>query len=138
MGAASRCRESTAEALRLITSLLDTKALRYYISICDSLGISALVEIHDESEVESALSAGARLIGVNNCNLRDFSVDINNCIRLRASVPNTVLFVAESGIKDSTDIQMLRENGVDAVLIGETLMRAPDKTEKLLEQRGNL
>ena len=101
-----------ASCVLLITSLLDTQTLRYYIGICDSLGMSALVETHDESEVESALSAGARLLGVNNRNLRDFSVDINNCIRLRSMVPDNVIFVAESGIKDSNDIQMLRENGV--------------------------
>ena len=127
-----------ASCVLLITSLLDTQTLRYYIGICDSLGMSALVETHDESEVESALSAGARLLGVNNRNLRDFSVDINNCIRLRSMVPDNVIFVAESGIKDSNDIQMLRENGVDAVLIGETLMRAPDKTEMLRELRGEI
>ncbi len=124
-----------ASAVLLICSLLDTETLRQYIDVCDSLGLSALVEAHDEQEIQSAVSAGARVIGVNNRNLKDFTVDINNCIRLRKYVPDHITFVAESGIKTAEDISKLRQAGVNAVLIGETLMRAQDKKAKLNELR---
>ena len=126
-----------ASAVLLICSLLDTDTIREYIGICDNLGLSALVETHDEDEIKSALRAGARLIGVNNRNLKNFKVDINNCIRLRSLVPNDITFVAESGIKTAEDIENLRQSGVNAVLIGETLMRAKDKKAMLDELRGN-
>ncbi len=126
-----------ASAVLLICSLLDTDTIREYIGICDNLGLSALVETHDEDEIKSALRAGARLIGVNNRNLKNFKVDINNCIRLRSLVPNDITFVAESGIKTAEDIENLRQAGVNAVLIGETLMRAKDKKAMLDELRGN-
>lgn len=126
-----------ASAVLLICSLLDTNTIREYIDICDNLGLSALVETHDEDEIKSALRAGARLIGVNNRNLKNFKVDINNCIRLRSLVPNDITFVAESGIKSAEDIENLRQSGVNAVLIGETLMRAKDKKAMLDELRGN-
>lgn len=129
--------EMGASAVLLICALLDSQTIRNYIAICDSLGLSALVETHDEQEVQSALSAGARLIGVNNRNLKDFTVDINNCIRLRGLVPDDITFVAESGIKTAEDIQNLRVAGVNAVLIGETLMRAEDKAAMLAQLRGN-
>ena len=106
--------------------------------ICDSLGISALVEVHDENEVKMAIDAGARIIGVNNRNLRDFSIDSDNCRRLRKLVPKDILFVAESGVKTPQDIQSLSETSVDAVLIGETLMRAEDKKAKLDELKALL
>ncbi len=125
-----------ASAVLLICSLLDTYTIRKYIDICDSLGLSALVEAHDEIEVKSALEAGARLIGVNNRNLKNFTVDINNCIRLRSLVPDDITFVAESGIKSAEDIENLRRAGVNAVLIGETLMRAKNKRLMLDELRG--
>lgn len=120
-----------ADAVLLICALLPEDILREYIQICDSLGLSALVEAHDEKEIESALSAGARIIGVNNRNLKDFSVDVRNSNRLRALVPEDVLFVAESGIKTAGDIHILRQAKVDAVLIGETLMKSPDKKAML-------
>lgn len=120
-----------ADAVLLICSLLPEDILREYIQICDSLGLSALVEAHDEKEIESALSAGARIIGVNNRNLKDFSVDVRNSNRLRALVPEDVLFVAESGIKTAGDIHILRQAKVDAVLIGEALMKSPDKKAML-------
>lgn len=118
-----------ASAVLLICALLDTKALREGIELCDKLGLSALVEAHDEEEIHSALTAGARIIGVNNRNLKTFEVDFNNSIRLRSLVPSDVLFVAESGIKTDDDIRRLAEAGVNAVLIGESLMRSPDKKE---------
>ncbi|MDP4120159.1 MAG: indole-3-glycerol phosphate synthase TrpC [Bacillota bacterium] len=125
-----------ADAVLLICSLLDTKTIREFISICDELGLSALVEAHDEAEIDSALKAGARIIGVNNRNLRNFDVDINNSILLRKCVPQNVLFVAESGIQTAEDVETLRKANVNAVLIGETLMCCSDKEKKLKELRG--
>lgn len=120
-----------ANAVLLITSLMDTKALYNYLGLCDDLGLSALVETHDDNEIAQALSAGAQIIGVNNRNLKDFSVDINNSRRLRELVGTKAIFVAESGIKGPEDIAQLKLEGVDAVLIGETLMRATDKSKLL-------
>ncbi len=113
-----------ADAILLICAILDTSTLREYISIADQLGLSCLVEAHNEVEVESALNAGARVIGVNNRNLKTFEVDINTSSRLKKLVPDDRLFVSESGIKTPEDIAMLRANGVNAVLIGETLMKS--------------
>lgn len=127
-----------ASAVLLICSILSEKQIREYISACDELGLSALVEAHDESEVQTALNAGARIIGVNNRNLKDFSVDTANSSRLRELIPRDVLFVSESGVSSSEDVAKLREIGADAVLIGETLMRAQDKKAKLNELRGVL
>lgn len=110
--------------------------MRDYIKICDRLGLSALVEAHDEEEIQAAIRAGARIIGVNNRNLHDFTVDIHNGERLRKLVPETVLFVAESGIRSAADIRVLRSARVNGVLIGETLMRSPDKRAMLCELRG--
>lgn len=115
----------------LICALLDTETLKEYIGICDKLGLSALVETHDESEMQSALRAGARIIGVNNRNLKDFTVDIHNSTRLRALAPADVIFIAESGIKTAEDIRVLREAKVNGVLIGETLMRSSNKKQML-------
>lgn len=123
-------------AVLLICSLLCTEKLKEYIDICNGLGISALVEAHDEAEIDSALQAGARIIGVNNRNLKDFTVDIENSCNLRNLVPEHVLFVAESGIKTADDICNLRKAKVNAVLIGETLMRSSDKKAALDSLRG--
>lgn len=125
-----------AGAVLLICSLLSTEDLKRYIEICDSLGLSALVEAHDETEITSAIDSGARIIGVNNRNLKNFTVDINNSGRLRSLVPDNVLFVAESGIKGREDVAALEKAHVDAVLIGETLMRAGDKKAMLDELKG--
>lgn len=125
-----------ASAVLLICSILSEDKIKEYISICDKLGLSALVEAHDESEVQMALNAGARIIGVNNRNLKDFSVDTDNSRRLRELIPRDVLFVSESGLSSAKDVAKLREIGADAVLIGESLMRAPDKKNKLDELRG--
>lgn len=127
-----------ASAVLLICSILDAGQLREYLRICDGLGLSALVEAHDEREAEMALYAGARIIGVNNRNLKDFSVDTGNSGRLRRLIPSDVLFVSESGVKKAEDVAKLREMGADAVLIGETLMRASDKKAKLDELRGSI
>ena len=125
-----------AAAVLLICSILDEDTVRRYIKICDELGMSALVETHNEDEVRSALNAGARVIGVNNRNLKDFSVDTDNSKRLRQMIPSSVLFVSESGVKSADDVALLKDIGADAVLIGETLMRASDKKRKLDELRG--
>lgn len=125
-----------ADAVLLICALLDTKALTEYIRIADRLGLTALVEAHDAAEVASALEAGARVIGVNNRNLKTFEVDIENSARLRQLVPEHITFVSESGIKTPGDIDALRKNGTDAVLIGETLMRSSRKAEELARLRG--
>ena len=125
-----------ASAVLLICSILSKEKIKEYIKICDSLGMSALVEAHDEIEVETAIKAGARIIGVNNRNLKDFSVDTDNSKRLRSLIPSNVVFVSESGVQNADDIAKLREIGADAVLIGETLMRAENKNAKLSELSG--
>ena len=118
-----------ASAVLLIAALLDEGEMREYREIADSVGLSALCEAHDEAEVEKASAAGARIIGVNNRNLKDFTVDIRNSVRLREMIPENVLYVSESGIKTPQDVSVLYHNGTDAVLIGETLMRSPDKKQ---------
>ena len=125
-----------ASAVLLICSILSEKEICEYIKISDELGISALVEAHNEEEVKAALSSGARIIGINNRNLKDFTVDTENSRRLRKLIPKNIIFVSESGVKTAEDIALLREIGADAVLIGETLMRAENKKEKLTELRG--
>lgn len=125
-----------ASAVLLICSILTEEQIKEYIGICDELGLSALVEAHDATEVQMALKAGARIIGVNNRNLKDFSVDTDNSRRLRELIPRDILFVSESGVSSAEDVAKLREIGADAVLIGETLMRAFDKKAKLASLRG--
>ena len=125
-----------AAAVLLICALLDTETIGKYIEICDTLGISALVEAHNEAEIKSAISAGTRIIGVNNRNLHDFSVDVNNSAVYRNLIPPEITFVSESGIKSRDDIEILINNKTDAVLIGETLMRAPDRAKMLKELKG--
>ncbi len=125
-----------ADCVLLICSLLDTDTLKKYIQVCDKLRLSALVEAHDETEIDSAIHAGARIIGVNNRDLKTFQVDVHNSERLRKLVPNDILFVAESGIQTAADIDVLRNANVNGVLIGETLMRADDKAKELAKLRG--
>ena len=125
-----------AAAVLLICSILSLEQLKAFIGLCDRLGLSALVEAHDEAEVQKAITAGARILGVNNRNLKDFSVDTGNSRRLRALIPRDILFVSESGVRNAGDIVVLREMGADAVLIGEALMRAPDRKAALTQLRG--
>lgn len=125
-----------ASAVLLICSVLTENQMKDFIRICDELGLSALIEVHDEQEVQTALNTGARIIGVNNRNLKDFSVDTDNSRRLRELIPPNVLFVSESGVRTAEDVETLRKIGADAVLIGETLMRASDKRAKLAKLRG--
>ena len=126
-----------ANAVLLICALLEESFLTECIGICQELGLTALVEAHDENEIAMAVRAGAGVIGVNNRNLKDFTVDIHNSTRLRACAPEGTLFVAESGIRTREDVAAFEEQKVNAVLIGETLMCAPDKVQKLAELRGN-
>lgn len=125
-----------ANAILLICALLDEAFVKECMEICDELGLTALVETHDEEEIKMAINAGARVIGVNNRNLKDFSVDIHNSTRLRTYAPEGTLFVAESGISSREDVKAFEEEKVDAVLVGETLMRAENKKEKLNELKG--
>ena len=125
-----------ASAVLLICSILSDRELKEYGRIARSLGLSALVEAHDEREVERALAVKHGIIGVNNRDLKTFTVDCNNSVRLRKLVPADRLFVSESGIRTPEDIEILRSNGTDAVLIGETLMRSPDKAAELRWLRG--
>ncbi len=120
-----------ADAVLFICSLMDLPTLKKYLSIADKLGLTALVETHDEAEIRMAVSAGARVIGVNNRNLKDFSVDFENAKRLRSLIPEECIYVAESGVKDAKDIAVLSDIGADAVLMGEVLMRAEDKEKTL-------
>ena len=127
-----------ASAVLLICAVLGGEKLRDCIHVCDTLGLSALVEAHDEAETESAVNAGARIIGVNNRNLRDFSVDMTNSSRLRKLIPPGVIFVSESGIKSAQDVKAARDSGADAVLVGETLMRSSDKRAMMTQLRSML
>lgn len=124
-----------ASAVLLICSLLKADKLKRYLSLCGELGLAALVEAHDDGEVSMAAEAGAGIIGINNRNLKTFEVDFSNALRLRRLVPPETIFVAESGIRTAEDIRRLAEARVDAVLVGETLMRAENKAAKLEELR---
>lgn len=120
-----------ASAVLLICAILDNSQLKAFGELAQELGLDALVEAHDQWEVDRALNLGAQIVGVNNRNLHDFTVDVGNSIRLRNMAPADTVFVSESGIKTAEDIRILYENKVDAVLIGETLMRSPDKKAAL-------
>ena len=122
-----------ASAILLIVSILDEVQLKSYLDLAHDLGLSAIVETHDANEIEAAVNAGAGIIGVNNRNLADFTVDIENSINLRKLVSEDIIFISESGIKTAEDVRRLKENNVDAVLIGETLMRSDDKESMVLE-----
>lgn len=125
-----------ASAVLLIVSVLDDTQLSEYLQITHELGMDALVEAHDEEEIDRAVQAGARIIGVNNRNLRDFTVDITNSTRLRSRVPENILFVAESGIRTRKDIEVLEQGKINGVLIGESLMRAENRKQMLEELKG--
>ena len=125
-----------AQAILLIVSLLDTQILKQYLDIANSLGLSCLVEAHDEAEIKQAIDAGAKIIGVNNRNLRNFQVNVENTLNLRRAIPKEILMVAESGIQSRSDIALLEKAQIDAVLIGETLMKASDRQAKMAELRG--
>ncbi|MDG4474598.1 indole-3-glycerol phosphate synthase TrpC [Thiovibrio frasassiensis] len=120
-----------ADAILLIAAILETSQIEEYLALASELGMDALVEVHDEAEVEKAVAAGSRLIGVNNRDLRDFSMDLNTTFRLQKMIPAGIPLVSESGIRDHHDMERLAEHGVRAALVGETLMRAADPAEAL-------
>ena len=122
-----------ASAILLIVSILDTVQLKKYLDLAHDLGLSAIVETHDASEISTTMIVGAEIVGVNNRNLNDFTVDIENSINLRRCVSGDVVFISESGIKTKEDVTRLKENNVDAVLIGETLMKSDDKKSMISE-----
>ena len=124
-----------ANAILLITGILDDVQMKDFYQLTTELGLDALFEAHTEEQMDRALNCGAKIVGVNNRDLKNFTIDIRNSERLRRLVPNSVLFVAESGIRTAEDIDFLRKSHVNGVLIGETLMRAPDKTQMLNELR---
>jgi indole-3-glycerol phosphate synthase len=124
-----------ADAVLLICALLDAATVERFLMLCEELNLDALVEAHDEREIAAALSAGACIIGVNNRNLKDFSVDLGNSDRLRSLIPHDRIFVAESGVSKPSDVEHLAAIGVDAVLMGEMMMRTPDRTEMLRSLR---
>lgn len=125
-----------ADAILLICALLTKMQLMHYLELAHALGLSALVEAHEASEIAMAVAAGAKIIGINNRNLKDFTVKLNHSIELRKLVPENIIFVSESGIQTADDIKRLSDHHTDAVLIGETLMRAADKRAKLQELKG--
>lgn len=129
----AKCME--ADAVLLICSILDDARLKDYLSLCKEIGLDALVEAHNEKEIESAVKADARIIGVNNRNLKDFSVDFSNALKLRSMIPKDTVYVVESGVKNADDAKRIKEAGTDAVLIGEAFMRAYDKAALLREMR---
>ena len=129
----AKCME--ADAVLLICSILDDARLKDYLSLCKEIGLDALVEAHNEKEIEIAVKADARIIGVNNRNLKDFSVDFSNALKLRSMIPKDTVYVAESGVKNADDAKRIKEAGTDAVLIGEAFMRAYDKAALLREMR---
>lgn len=125
-----------ADAILLICAILSPYQLKEYADLAKSLGLSALIETHNEKEIEIAIQAGAKIVGVNNRNLKDFTVDIENSLRLRQFVPKEVLFLSESGIKTPEDTEKLQKNGTNAVLIGETFMKSENKKEMLEKLKG--
>lgn len=125
-----------ADAILLIAAVLDKYKLKDYFEIANSLGLSSLFEIHNEEELEKILNLNPRIIGVNNRDLKTFEVDINNSVRLRKLIPDNIIFVSESGIKNRNDIKILEENKTNAVLIGETLMIKKDKEKEIKKLRG--
>jgi indole-3-glycerol phosphate synthase len=125
-----------AHAVLLICSILDQEKLERFLDLAGRLGLSCLTEAHDAAELKRALSAGARIVGINNRDLRTFQVDLQNSLRLRQLTPPEVLFTAESGVSSREDVELLEAGGVDAVLIGETLMRSPDRQKALRALRG--
>ena len=129
----AKCME--ADAVLLICAILDDARLKDYLRLCKEIGLDALVEAHNEKEIESAVKADARIIGVNNRNLKDFSVDFTNALKLRSMIPKDTVYVAESGVKNADDAKRIKETGADAVLIGEAFMRAYDKAALLREMR---
>jgi indole-3-glycerol phosphate synthase len=125
-----------ADAILLIAAILEQVQIKDYLQMCAELSMDVLVEVHDERELEKSLAAGSSLIGINNRDLRDFTVDLDTTLRLRKKIPTSIPVVSESGIKDHEDLKMLQDNGITAALIGETLMRSGDRAAALRQIRG--
>jgi len=125
-----------ADAILLIAAILDQNQIRDFLQMSNELDLDVLVEVHDEKELEKSLVAGSRLIGINNRDLRDFTVDLKTTIRLRKGIPDSIPVVSESGIKTHEDMKMLDDNGITAALIGETLMRSDDRETAIRKLRG--
>ena len=125
-----------ADAILLIAAILDQEQIKDFLQMSAELGMDVLVEVHDEKELEKSLAAGSRLIGINNRDLRDFSVDLDTTLRLRKEMPASIPVVSESGIKDHEDMKMLQDHGITAALIGETLMRSGNRAAALRQLRG--
>ena len=125
-----------ADAILLIAAILDQAQIKDYLQMSRELGMDVLVEVHDEKELEKSLAAGSMMIGINNRDLRDFTVDLQTTVRLRREIPATIPVVSESGIKDFTDMQMLQDNGITAALIGESLMREKNRAAAIQRIRG--
>lgn len=132
----SEARRYGADAVLLIAAILDRIQMTDYLQMAGELGMDCLVEVHDEKEAEISVEAGSKLIGVNNRNLRDFTVDINTTVRIRNMIPGAIPVVGESGIRNKEDVMLMADNGVAAVLVGESLMRAPDRAQALKELLG--
>ena len=131
-----QARDFGADAILLIAAILDQKQIRDYLQMSQELHMDVLVEIHNELDLDKSLAAGSKLIGINNRDLRDFSVDLTTTLRLRKEIPDSIPVVSESGIRNYDDMKMLQEHGVAAALIGETLMRAADREAALRQLRG--
>lgn len=125
-----------ADAILLIAAILEQEQIKDYLQMSTELGMDVLVEVHDAGELEKSLAAGSTMIGINNRDLRDFTVDLNTTIQLRRQIPDTIPVVSESGIKDQADLKMLQEHRITAVLVGETLMRSGDRAAALRQLRG--
>ncbi len=125
-----------ADCVLLIVAILTTNQIKSYIEICNNLGINAVVEAHDEKEINSAIKAGAKIIGVNNRNLKDFTVNLDNASELKTYIPEDVIYIAESGIATVEDGISLVKKGADALLIGEALMRTDNKREFISKIKG--
>lgn len=125
-----------ADAILLIAAILDVDQIRDYLQMSEELHMDVLVEVHDEKELEKSLTAGSRLIGINNRDLRDFTVDLQTTIRLRKEIPAAIPVVSESGIRDHDDMKLLQDHDVTAALVGETLMRSPDRAAAIRQLRG--
>ena len=127
-----QARVMEANCVLLICAVLDDEHIKKYLEICDDLGLAALVETHDEEEIKRAAALGAKIIGVNNRNLKDFSVDFERAVNLRKLIPKDAIYVAESGVSSGEDADILRDIGADAVLVGEMLMRSSDKKSAIM------
>jgi indole-3-glycerol phosphate synthase len=126
-------RAAGADALLLIAAVLKDDELAHLLALTRKVGLTALIEVHDQAELDRVLPLKPRLVGVNNRNLHDFSVDINRCIELRQAIPADICMVAESGIRTAAEVSRLAAEGIDAILVGEALVKAKNVAAKVRE-----